>query len=99
MESVVYTTSFYLAISLAILAAFLIFLLVYFVFFKGPKKNKFDPKDSPVEKKSSQKIKKPLLKRKTQPNNGMILPSQKPNNLPIRRPMPNLNFSKANKKT
>jgi hypothetical protein len=99
MESVVYTTNFYLAISLAILAAFLIFLLVYFVFFKGPKKNKFDPKDAPVEKKSSKKAKKFLFQKKIQQTNGMIPQSQTPKDVPVRRSMPDFNSSKTNKKT
>ena len=37
-----YTINFYLALSLGALAFLLAFLLVYLVFFKEPKENKFD---------------------------------------------------------
>lgn len=55
MVDVIYTPNFYFAILLGVVGIFLFFLLVYLVFFKKPKKNDFDPKESSTKGKKNLK--------------------------------------------
>lgn len=93
MEGVVYTSNFYIAIFLGVVALLIVGLLIYLVFFKKPKKNEFDPKDSPKQTKSP--IKGKVNGPKKMISNPLVgRPIVPPFSSPVRRPMPGYNQSK-----